>query len=99
MQEGFSALEPNSSACRALTTQEGLSTQEPSSSVRAGSPIAQPAELSQLKRVLAPRSLVAQSAEHNYYRKTSWLENQVSQIDETGKKAKKLIDESWYINK
>ena len=46
-----------------------------------------------------PRSPVAQIAEHNYSKKTSWLGNQAALIDETGKGAKKLIDESWYINK
>ena len=46
-----------------------------------------------------PKSLVAHIAKHNYSRKTSYLENQAAQIDETGKGAKKLIDKSWYINK
>ena len=41
----------------------------------------------------------AQNAEHNYSRKTLWLENQADQIDKTEKGAKELIIESWYINK
>ena len=45
------------------------------------------------------RSLKAQIVEHKYPRKTLWLENQAAQIDEIGKGAKELIDESWYINK
>ena len=46
-----------------------------------------------------PRSPIAQIVEHNYSRKTLWLGNQVAKTNETGKGAKKLIDESWYINK
>ena len=48
---------------------------------------------------LAEEDPCAQIAEHNYSRKTSWLDNQAAQIDETGKETKELIDESWYINK